>query len=182
MLDIVYGQIFNIRSNDYRVDTGDNIVRVLTNQGVVKMNFDRIPNKDCLGKYNTFVSHAISGNVGRVDSMGQQKIFGKHGILKPNEACSDTYLVIGNFNTIDEAVNCDKYLCSKFARLLVLMRLKSTIMSPKVFTDVPLQDFTSSSDIDWTQSIQDIDKQLYKKYNLSKEEIDYIERTIKPMA
>ena len=47
--------------------------------------------------------------------------------------------------------------------------------------NVPLQDFTSSSDIDWSQSIADIDKQLYKKYNLTPEEIDFIETHVKEM-
>lgn len=49
------------------------------------------------------------------------------------------------------------------------------------WVNVPLQDFTSASDIDWTQSIPDIDKQLYKKYNLSPEEITFIESKIKAM-
>ena len=44
-----------------------------------------------------------------------------------------------------------------------------------------MQDFGDDSDIDWTQSISDIDKQLYKKYNLTQSEIDYIEKTIKSM-
>lgn len=46
---------------------------------------------------------------------------------------------------------------------------------------IPLQNFTSSSDIDWLQSIANIDKQLYKKYNLSDEEIHFIETTVKEM-
>ena len=46
---------------------------------------------------------------------------------------------------------------------------------------MPLQDFTSDSDIEWSQSVANIDKQLYKKYGLTQEEIDYIESTIKPM-
>ena len=46
---------------------------------------------------------------------------------------------------------------------------------------VPLQDFTGNSDIDWSKPIPDIDKQLYKKYNLTKEEIANIEKIIKPM-
>lgn len=49
------------------------------------------------------------------------------------------------------------------------------------WTNVPLRDFTANSDIDWTQSIPDIDKQLYKKYNLSPEEIAFIESKIKAM-
>ena len=49
------------------------------------------------------------------------------------------------------------------------------------WVSVPFQDFTSARDIDWTQSIPDIDKQLYKKYNLSPEEITFIESKIKAM-
>lgn len=50
-----------------------------------------------------------------------------------------------------------------------------------VWKMIPLQNFTSSSDIDWLQSIANIDKQLYKKYNLSDEEIHFIETTVKEM-
>lgn len=46
---------------------------------------------------------------------------------------------------------------------------------------VPLQDFTNKSDIDWSQSIQDIDRQLYKKYGLTQEEVDFIEKNVKEM-
>ena len=53
--------------------------------------------------------------------------------------------------------------------------------SPMYFEYVPTQDFTSNSDIDWSQSVSDIDKQLYEKYGLKHEEMDYIESTIKPM-
>lgn len=46
---------------------------------------------------------------------------------------------------------------------------------------VPIQDFTPSSDIDWSESIEDIDQQLYKKYNLSQDEIDFIESKVRAM-
>lgn len=52
---------------------------------------------------------------------------------------------------------------------------------PAKWEKVPLQDFTSNSDIDWSKSIPEIDQQLYAKYGLSPEEIDFIERMIKPM-
>ena len=59
---------------------------------------------------------------------------------------------------------------------------KKTQHNPRdVFQFVPLQDFTSSSDIDWTQSVADIDRQLYRKYGLSDEEVAFIEKMIKPM-
>ena len=55
-------------------------------------------------------------------------------------------------------------------------------VSQDVFRFVPLQDFTANSDIDWNQSIAEIDAQLYRKYNLNNDEIDFIERMIKPMV
>lgn len=54
-------------------------------------------------------------------------------------------------------------------------------MPPKAYSFVPLQDFTEKSDIDWSKSVAEIDRQLYKKYNLSDEEITFIESMIKPM-
>lgn len=51
--------------------------------------------------------------------------------------------------------------------------------SRSTWAKVPLQDFTAQSDIDWTQSVADIDKQLYKKYALSQEEIDFIEEKVR---
>lgn len=47
---------------------------------------------------------------------------------------------------------------------------------------IPLQDFTPASDIDWFQSIPDIDRQLYKKYNLDDAEVEFIETHVKEMA
>lgn len=51
----------------------------------------------------------------------------------------------------------------------------------KTYRFVPIQDFTDKSDINWSQSVADIDKQLYEKYNLDKTEIAFIESMIKPM-
>lgn len=50
-----------------------------------------------------------------------------------------------------------------------------------VWVLVPLQDFTPASDIDWSKSIPEIDQQLYKKYDLSPEEIEFIETHVKEM-
>ena len=55
------------------------------------------------------------------------------------------------------------------------------MLSPSGYEFVPLQDFTSSSDIDWSKPIADIDRQLYAKYNLTSDEIAFIEKMIKPM-
>lgn len=54
-------------------------------------------------------------------------------------------------------------------------------ITPSTWSYVPIQDFTSNSDIDWSMSVEEIDRQLYAKYNLSDEEIDFIESMIKPI-
>lgn len=68
-----------------------------------------------------------------------------------------------------------------FYRILISLTLSSMNISTPCFQFVPLQDFTENSDIDWSVSIEEIDKQLYAKYGLNQEEIDFIESTIKPM-
>ena len=74
-----------------------------------------------------------------------------------------------------------KYIATKFQRFLLLQALTSIHITKDSFIFVPLQDFTVNSDIDWSKSIADIDRQLYAKYGLSDEEIAFIEKMIKPM-
>ncbi len=75
-----------------------------------------------------------------------------------------------------------KYLTTKFARFQHSLGKASQDATSKTFRFVPVQNFTSESDIDWSKSTQEIDKQLYDKYKLTQEEIDFIESMIKPMA
>ena len=94
---------------------------------------------------------------------------------------SDTFLAIGKFKTRIEAENALKYIKTKFARAMLGVK-KATQHNPKsTWTYVPLQDFTANSDIDWNKSVSEIDKQLYKKYGLSKDEIEFIESKVKSM-
>lgn len=61
--------------------------------------------------------------------------------------------------------------------------LKTTIhLTPEKFQYVPLQDFSISSDIDWSKSVHEIDLQIYRKYGLDESEIDFIETNVKEMA
>lgn len=99
----------------------------------------------------------------------------------PQMGHTDTFLSIGLFKTLSEAKACLKYIKSKFARTM-LSTLKATQHNPKdTWGNVPLQDFTANSDIDWSKSIAEIDAQLYKKYGLDNNEIAFIESMIKPM-
>lgn len=102
-------------------------------------------------------------------------------ILKPKQVCTLTYLVVGALSKMEHAERVYKYIQTKFVRALINQLISSAYITNRAFAFVPLQDFASNSDIDWSQDISDIDQQLYKKYGLNQEEIDYIEETIKPM-
>jgi hypothetical protein len=102
-------------------------------------------------------------------------------IGEPLIGFTQTFISIGAFDNREEAENCLKYIKSKFARTMLGI-LKITQDNPKdKWQKVPHQDFTNNSDIDWSKSIPEIDEQLYKKYNLSKEEIAFIEEKVQPM-
>lgn len=102
--------------------------------------------------------------------------------LKPKQVCSSSYGVIFYSDDMRRAGNAYKYAKTKLFRFLVFIAIETvSTISASRFAFVPDQDFSSSSDIDWSQSISNIDQQLYKKYKLTDEEIDYIEKTIKSM-
>jgi superfamily II DNA or RNA helicase len=102
-------------------------------------------------------------------------------IGEPYSGCTGSFIQIGSFDNEIEAQNCMKYIKTKFCRTM-LGTLKITQHNPKsTWKNVPLQDFSSNSDIDWSQPIDDIDKQLYIKYDLNEGEKDFIESHIKAM-
>ena len=102
-------------------------------------------------------------------------------IGEPLTAHTQTFISIGAVSCRDEAENILKYIKTKFSRTLLGV-LKVTQDNPiATWAKVPIQDFTSHSDIDWAQSIAEIDQQLYHKYGLTREEIDFIESKVKEM-
>lgn len=128
-----------------------------------------------LEKYKVFVPKSNgSGAIGEVLStplIGEPLIGG-----------TQTFISIGAFDSRSEAEACLKYIKTKFARTMLGI-LKVTQHNPKnTWRFVPLQDFTSGSDIDWSQSVAEIDRQLYKKYALTPDEIAFIEEKVRPMV
>lgn len=94
---------------------------------------------------------------------------------------TQSFISIGNFKTEYEATACMKYVKSRFTRTMLGILKVTQDNDREVWRLVPLQDFTPASDIDWTRSIPEIDQQLYAKYGLSQEEIDFIESHVKEM-
>ncbi len=88
---------------------------------------------------------------------------------------------IGEFSNINEAEAAFTYIKTKFTRALLGILKTTQDITPEKWKCVPLQDFSGSSDIDWNTSIANIDRQLYSKYRLSEEEINFIESKVKEM-
>ena len=102
-------------------------------------------------------------------------------IGEPLIGYTQSFISIGSFDNVNEAEACLKYIKSKFARVMLGILKATQDNSKEVWRLVPLQNFTSESNIDWSKSVADIDQQLYAKYGLDESEIAFIESKIKPM-
>ena len=102
-------------------------------------------------------------------------------IGKPKQANTQTFISLGMFETETEAQNLLLYIKTKFFRCLLSTMKVTQDNKQKVWINIPIQNFTSDSDIDWSKSISEIDQQLYKKYDLSEDEINFIETHVKEM-
>lgn len=127
--------------------------------------------KDLLKKYKVMVSQTTSEHAGEPAKDGKFKLLATVKVLGPNEICTFSYITIGSFDTEVEAKNLKKYLETKFARFLVLQAISSIHLSKDKFLFLPTQDFTKTWD----------DGALNKKYDLTAEEIDYIDSIMKPI-
>ena len=128
-----------------------------------------------LSKYKVLVPEATgSGKFG--------DIFSEMIVVEPNAAFTQTYISIGNFGKKTDAENLLKYLKTKFCRVLLFVLKVTQNNLPAVWRYIPKQNFTNASDIDWSKSVHEIDLQLYKKYGLTDEEIQFIETNVKEMV
>ena len=103
-------------------------------------------------------------------------------IVEPYQAYTQTFIGIGAFETREEAECCLKYIKTKFCRALLGVLKITQDNNRETWRMIPLQDFTPASDIDWSKSIPEIDRQLYTKYGLTDDEIAFIESHVKPMT
>lgn len=130
------------------------------------------PYIDC---YNLFLPEANSSG-----QFGETLTLPTLGL--PGDGSADTFLSAGQFKNESEPNNLNRYLMTKFFRALLGVKKVTQHCPPKVWEMIPLQNFTSSSDIDWSKPIHEIDLQLYRKYGLDENEIEFIETHVKEMA
>lgn len=102
-------------------------------------------------------------------------------IGRPGDSSTTTFISIGAFNSEEEAHNCLSYIKTKFVRCLLGILKTTQHNPPSVWAYVPIQDFTSKSDIDWSKSIEEIDGQLFDKYKFDLFERNFVEESITAM-
>jgi len=134
-------------------------------------------NADWIENYKVFAPYA--NNIGTELNDDNLNAF----IGEPNSICTETYIVMGAELSLDaiSANNLAKYFYTKFARFMHSLPKVSQHGTSKTYKFVPLQNYKADSDIDWNKPTVEIDRQLYAKYKLTKEEIEFIESMIKSM-
>ncbi|MCM1148570.1 MAG: Eco57I restriction-modification methylase domain-containing protein [Butyricicoccus sp.] len=152
---------------------GHEYVQILGREGVERVykyiREDYVNRVANLYKYKIYLSKANgAGELG--EALSPPVLAG------PGVAATETFLGIGAFDNLDEAQAALKYIKTKFARIMLGVLKTTQDITPQKWEHVPLQDFTSNSDIDWTKPISEIDRCLYKKYGLSEQEADFVER------
>lgn len=138
-----------------------------------------IEENEYLTSYNVFIPE---GNGCKPIGVSKETpIIGEPILGEKMEGHTDTFISIGKFKKRKEAENCLKYIRSKFARTMLGILKVTQHNSKATWQNVPAQDFTDKSDINWNTSISGIDAQLYDKYGLDKSERDFVESRIKPI-
>jgi hypothetical protein len=163
-------------------DIGD--VKILTSQGWAKVHSNEITKgTEYVSHYKIIVGRFVPSNGEMSVKPGDgYRVLTEPKILSPQEINTETYIDTAVFKTKEEAEHYKKYLHCKFTRYLLRQGVTSVNVTKECFAFVPMQDFSESSDIDWSKNVTDIDQQLYAKYGLTEEEIAFIESMIKPLS
>ena len=122
-------------------------------------------------------TNGAAGNLGNENP----RIIGEPKIIEKNSGFTQTFISIGDFETKGEIESLNQYIKTKFARFMIGTLKATQRLNKEVFSNLPLQNFTENSDIDWSKPIDNIDEQLFDKYNLSEEERVHIKKSIKDM-
>ena len=177
----IFEKLPEIFSNKKQHDNQIGLLGRENNQRIVKwLDRDLIEPHPNLEKYKVIIPASNgSGAIGEVIST---PLIGDPLIGDPLIGHTQTFISFGAFDDKFIAERVLKYIKTKFMRtLLGTLKITQHNQSKDVWKNVPMQDFSDSSDIDWSQSIINIDQQLYKKYGLSDEEIAFIEEKVKEM-
>lgn len=146
-------------------------ILMLSSSGTHYISRNEILDRDnIVDKFKVIITYAMSGG-NKPSSEGDYQIVSSLKVLKPNEVCTETFLILGTFDREVEANNLVSYVKTKFFRFLMLQTLTSIHITKSSFCFVPILEYSKP----WT------DKELYAKYGLDEKEITFIESMIRSM-
>ena len=153
---------FPTNFSNFKKEPFENSIKIYANQKVGYIKKSQIANNiEWVDKYKIYIPKAIG--IGNIKEDWLKPILGE-----PNSCCTETYIIIGIYDNIIESENAISYIQTKFFHLLLSLRKITQDSTSKVYQFIPLQDFSEP----WT------DEKLYKKYGLTKDEINFIETTV----
>lgn len=147
-----------------RVNNSDIKVYANKKQGYINEKYEITKNKELISKYKVLTPKAIGSGNSLQDWV-------KPILAEPNTVCTETYIVLGAFDSEREAKNLITYTQTKFFHFMLTLKKNTQDALAKAYMLIPMQDFTESWD----------DSKLYKKYNLSEKEIEFIESMVRPI-
>ncbi len=127
--------------------------------------------KELVDKWKVMTSKASHDHGGQPDAEGKRRVLSRVEILPPKTVCTESYILLGSFDSEEEAKNCKTYVSTRFVRFLTALLSFSQDITRERFGYVPIQNFSES----WT------DEKLYKKYGITDDEVAFIESMIRPM-
>lgn len=162
---------YKISTNYNENYIGDNRLKVITSSNEIEISEDRVYNKYNINTYRVFLSTITVEHAGEPDKDDMYKVFGRIGILEPMTVCSDSYIVIGEFDNRECAESLISYLKSKLVRFIVQQFMVGIHITQKTFSNIPIIEFSHIYS----------DDDIYKIFGITTEEIKYIDSIIKPM-
>lgn len=126
---------------------------------------------DLVDKWKVFTSKSSAEHAGQLDKNGQRRVLSLSGVITPGSVVTETYVILGAFDSEAEANNSYSYVRTRFFRYLITLRSSGQDIARASYSLIPMQDFTRP----WT------DQDLYAKYGLSDDEVALIEGMIRPM-
>ena len=159
---------FGLRTFVRPQESGDILLRWQNGEGPYRRDEITV-GRELIDKWKVITSYVGYDHAGNPGKDGKRRVFSKIDILPPGTICTETYLVVGSFDTEQEAKNLVAYMKTLFFRFLFAQCMYSHHITKEAYRLVPIQDFSQS----WT------DEKLYKKYCFRDEEINFVEETIR---
>ena len=161
---------FGLQTSDRPTGSGE--VHLVSSGGEGLISLSKVTSgKEMINKWKVMTSKTSHDHAGQPDKDGTRRVLSRVEILKPNYVCTESYIILGAFSQRKKAQNCLQYVKTKFVRFLISLLSFSQDITRERFNYVPL----ANMDEPWT------DEKLYKKYGITKKEIDFIESIIRPM-